>query len=154
MIIGPLYQRGEGMDRRKTGTGRLLPSTVFFEAPLLLLFLLLLSWSQGFAASLPFQVLYPKSPLSGDPLKIHVLFPTPPPPQVFYQLEVTVDGQPVAMADLSEERTTWVTAPPLKEGLHHIAVIWKNPPGGSPITSRQDLSILPKGEAPSEVGTH
>jgi len=142
------------MDRRKTGTGSLLPSSVFFGATLLLLFLLLLSWSQGFAAALPFQVLYPKAPLSGDPLKIHVLFPTLPPPQVFYQLEVTVDGKPVAMADLSEERTTWVTAPPLKEGLHHIVVIWRNPPGGSPITSRKDLSILPKEAAPSEVGTH
>ena len=81
-------------------------------------------------------------------------FPLRPPPHAFYQLEVTVDGQPVAMADLSEERSTWVTAPPLKEGLHHIAVIWRNPPGGSPFTSRQEISIPPKGEAPSEVETH
>lgn len=142
------------MDRRKTGTGSLLPSTVFSGTTLMLLFFLLLSWRPGFAASPPFQVIYPPDLHSDDPLKIHVLFSAPPPPHVFYQLEVTVDGQPVAMADLSEERTTWVTAPPLKEGLHHLAVIWRNPPGGSPIINRQDLSILPKGETPSDGGTH
>ena len=97
-----------------------------------------------FAASQSFRVVYPTEIHAGDPLKFHVTFSTPPPAHVFYMLEVTVDGQPVAMADLSEERSTWITAPPQKPGRHTLAVIWRNPPEGSPVSDREELFILPK----------
>ncbi|MCL4486287.1 MAG: hypothetical protein M1537_08210 [Nitrospirae bacterium] len=140
------------MDRRikrSEGPLALLP---FFGISLFVMGILLFSGHPGFAASSPFQVDYPSSLHSGDPLKIRVSFAKPPPPHVFYLLEVMVDGQPAAMADLSEERTTWVTVPPQKEGLHHLSVIWRNPPDGTPFTLSRDLSVGPKGGPTSGEG--
>ncbi len=143
IIIEPLYQRGEVMNSRTAGR-----KSVFFTQGILpyffLLFFLLIGHKPANATSQNFRVVYPAEVHSGDPFKIHVIFQNAPPSHVFYLLEVAVDGNPVAMADLSEERSTWITAPPQPPGRHQLAVIWRNPPGGSPVASRKDLVILPK----------
>ena len=133
---------------KKLGFGRL----VFFWT--LLSFLLISSfWGASSRAETPpkgFRVTYPARVDAGEAIKIRVRFSSPPPSHHFYKMEVTVDGQPVAMVDISEESSTWVTAPGQPEGRHQIAVIWRNPPGGIPKTVARDLSVLPK--APPATG--
>ena len=143
IIIVPLYQRGDVMNSRKA-EGRTIVLVMKLIPYFFILTFLVATNGAGLAASEDFRVVYPTDLYAGNPLKIHVVFPSDPPSHVFYQLEVTVDGQPVAMADLSEERSTWITAPPQKSGRHRFSVIWRNPPGGMPIENGKDLFILPK----------
>ena len=134
------------MDSSADKKGRIILSSIFAWALLAGLIFLFFS-TMSARADQPlkrFQVHYPTPVHSGDPIKIQVRFSSQPPAHVFFQLELTVDGQPVAMADLSEERSTWITAPPQTAGIHHFAVIWRNPPEGSPEAIQTDLSVLPK----------
>ncbi len=127
---------------KSVGTGR------FFFLSALLFYLLIPSFSERNAraesASQGVTVTYPDHVGAGEAIKIRVRFSTPPPAHHFYKMEVIVDGQPVALVDISEESATWITAPGQQEGRHQIAVIWRNPPGGTPEKVLKDLSVLPK----------
>lgn len=88
-----------------------------------------------------FQMTLPEKSHTGEPIKIHVRFSTEAPSHAFFRLQVDVDGKPVAMADMSDERSSWITLEPQSAGRHEISIIWRNPPGGSPISQGQTLTV-------------
>lgn len=94
-------------------------------------------------ANAPLAVSFPKSVHQGEALKIRITFPKPPPDREFYRLEVDVDSHPVALADLSEESSTWITVPAQAAGVHVVTVVWRNPPGGATEVQARTVKILP-----------
>jgi hypothetical protein len=53
-----------------------------------------------------------------------------------------MDGTPVALADLSLGRETVVNVPSPAPGVHKMAVLWKNPPGGKPLLIQRSVIIM------------
>jgi uncharacterized membrane protein len=90
-----------------------------------------------------FQVSFPKSVKAGAPIKVHVLFASEAPAHTFYKLQVDVDGQPVAMADLADERSSWITIEPQPTGGHTVSILWRNPPGRTPFSRSGSVMVLP-----------
>jgi hypothetical protein len=140
------------MDRRlrNTGAESITPRGVrpWWTACVSLLGLVFLVpaivWAAGPGTDLPLlAVTFPKSVRQGEALKIRIKFPNPPPAREFYRLEVDVDSHPVALADLSEESSTWITVPAQPAGDHTISIVWRNPPGGSSEVQTKTVEVLP-----------
>jgi len=99
-----------------------------------------------------FQVAFPEKAHTGEPIKIHVRFTTKASPHAFYRLQIDVDGQPVAMADMSDERSSWITLEPQSAGRHRVSITWRNPPGASPISQSRTLVVSP-GNSPGPASS-
>lgn len=99
-------------------------------------------------ADFPFLVTIPSRIAPDKAVKLRVRFETPPPSHAFYRLQVNVDGKPVAMADLSAERSTWITLEPQFPGHHRIEVIWRNPTGGAPLSRTVGILVAPEPSGP------
>lgn len=101
-----------------------------------------------------FKVIFPKKTQEKDPIKIHVTLSPDARRHAFNRLQVNLDGQPIAMADMSEERSTWITLAPQSPGPHLITVIWRNPPGEPPISRSDSVTVLseksPNSQKPAE----
>jgi hypothetical protein len=91
----------------------------------------------------PMTVNFPDNPHQGTAIKVRVRFSHPPPQGDFYRLEADVDKTPVALSDLSDAAAIWVTLPAQTAGTHTVAVVWKNPPGKTPLTQTKVLTVLP-----------
>jgi hypothetical protein len=97
-----------------------------------------------------FQVTFPKEAKEKDPIKLHVTLSPDASRHEFNRLQINLDGQPVAMADMSEERSSWITLAPQSPGTHLITVIWRNPPGGSPLSRSASVTVLPANTSNSQ----
>ncbi|MGC8529159.1 MAG: hypothetical protein ACP5OP_03045 [Leptospirillia bacterium] len=86
---------------------------------------------------------FPDHPHQGKAIKIRVRFSHPPPRGDFYRLEADVDKTPVALSDLSDADSIRIVLPAQSAGNHTVAVIWKNPPGKTPLTQTKVLTVLP-----------
>lgn len=96
----------------------------------------------------PFQAVFPARLSPGAPLKIHVTFAHRPPDKTFYRLQVNIDGQPVAMADMWDEKSSWITVGTPGPGPHKAQVLWRNPRSGSPV-SRSGIVTVGREPLPS-----
>ena len=104
----------------------------------------LIAFTPAFAGTAPsMKVDIPDTPHQGKPIKVRVTFSAPPPRGDFFRLEADVDKSPVALSDLSEESSIWVTLPPQTAGSHTFSVIWRNFPGKNPLVRSKILKVLP-----------
>ncbi len=133
---GPHASRGEGRNLAAPSRRlRLMTGTVIWG---------LTAFTPAFAETAPtMTVSFPDTPRQGTALKLRVTFSTPPPHGDFYRLEADVDKTPVALSDLSEESSIWVTIPAQTTGSHTVSVVWRNYPGKKPLIRSKTLNVLP-----------
>jgi hypothetical protein len=135
------------MDRQNTGVEKAgsAPSPPRFRKWLPAMVLLgLATLTPAFADIMPsMKVEIPEAPHQGKVIKVRVTFSTRPPRGDFYRLEADIDNTPVALSDLSEESSLWVTLPAQTAGAHTLSVIWRNFPGKSPLIRKKTLQVLP-----------
>lgn len=135
------------MDRKNTGLKKegASPSPPPFRTWLPATLLLgLLALTPAFADATPsMKVEFPAAAHQGKVIKVRVTFSTPPPRGDFYRLEADVDNIPVALSDLSEDSSLWVTLPSQSAGVHTLSVTWRNSPGKGPLVRKKTLQVLP-----------
>ena len=103
------------------------------------------------AAETPtFQAVFPTRLSPGAPLKIHVTFAHRPPDKTFYRLQVNIDDQPVAMADLWDEKSSWITVGAPGPGPHKTQILWRNPRSGSPVSRSGIVTVAPEPLPPTD----
>ena len=84
----------------------------------------------------------PEKVNAGKEIPVRVVFDHRPPVKEFWRLVVDMDGNPVALADLSLGKETVVNVPSPAPGVHKMAVLWKNPPGGKPLLIQRSVIIM------------
>gem|GEM_PF-3446285 len=83
----------------------------------------------------------PEKVTAGKEIPVRVVFDHQPPAKEFWHLVVDMDGSPVALADLSLGRETVVNVPSPAPGVHKMAVLWKNPPGGKSLLLQRFVTV-------------
>ncbi|MHB8421621.1 MAG: hypothetical protein ACYDAM_02460 [Leptospirales bacterium] len=92
----------------------------------------------------------PRQIHSAQDFQISVLFSSTPRPHHFFRLEIDIDGNPSALADLSSGNRTEVTLPPVRPGTHILKVVWKNTPDHHPVIIEKPIVVLDGSAAPPE----
>ena len=128
----PQFKRFHKKSLTRALVAGLICSGTFFESPIPTV----AADPQRITLSLPGQI------RSGQDFRISILFSSRPRPHHFFRLEVDVDGNPAALADMSRGKQTEVTVPPLKAGTHIVRVIWKNAPDHRPVTIEKPIVVV------------
>jgi hypothetical protein len=120
---------------KATRAGRLFPVFVF----LVLFGTLPIRPPAG--AEPAFTVAAPEKAGTDGPVRLVVRFPSAPPGNDFYRIEIRIDGVSAELADVSRTDQTTVELPPLAPGPHRVTVVWRNPPDKRPLRETRTVTI-------------